>query len=407
MRIAMVSEHASPLAVLGGVDAGGQNVHVASLAAALARRGCEVVVHTRRDDPSLPRRVVLCPGVEVDHVDAGPPSEVPKDDLLVHMPAFAEQLRESWVDERPDVVHSHFWMSGLASIAAAEDLGIPVVHTYHALGTVKRRHQGRRDTSPSDRLELELELARRVDAIVATCSDEVAELGAMGVPAEMVEVVPCGVDRGRFTPQGPVAPRAPGRRRLVAACRLVERKGLGDLLEALVDLPDAELHVAGGPDASQLLLDPEAARLRRLARRLGVYDRLFLHGRVSREDMPALLRSADVVVCAPWYEPFGIVPLEAMACGRAVVATAVGGQIDSVADGVTGVLVPPRDPASLAAALQALLADEDRRRQFGRAGVRRVRRLYGFESVAAATQDVYREVVARAGALAADREALA
>src|SRR5918998_3064345 len=113
MRIAMVSEHASPLAVLGGVDAGGQNVHVASLAAALGRLGHEVVVHTRRDDPALPRRVALAPGVEVDHVDAGPPAEVPKDELLAHMDDFAEQLREQWRAEPPDIVHAHFWMSGL------------------------------------------------------------------------------------------------------------------------------------------------------------------------------------------------------------------------------------------------------------------------------------------------------
>ena len=407
MRIAMVSEHASPLAVLGGVDAGGQNVHVAALAAALARRGCDVVVHTRRDDPAPARRVALCPGVEVDHVDAGPPSQVPKDDLLPHMAAFAEQLREAWAEERPDVVHSHFWMSGLAAVAAAEDLGIPVVHTFHALGTVKRRHQGARDTSPARRIALERDLARRVESIVATCTDEVVELQALGAPADIIDVVPCGVDRSRFTPDGPVAERVPGRQRLVAACRLVERKGLGDLLEALAALPGVELHVAGGPDASQLPLDPEAERLRGLARRLGVEDRLKLHGRVSRQEMPALLRSADVVVCAPWYEPFGIVPLEAMACGRPVVATAVGGQIDSVADGVTGALVAPRDPAALAGAIGALLADADRRWAFGRAGVRRVRRLYGFDTIAAATQDVYEEVVARAGALAADREALA
>ena len=407
MRIAMVSEHASPLAVLGGVDAGGQNVHVAALAAALALRGCEVVVHTRRDDPSLARRVPLCPGVEVDHIDAGPPCQVPKDELLPYIGAFADQLREAWADERPDVVHSHFWMSGLAAVAAAEDVGIPVVHTFHALGTVKRRHQGLRDTSPAGRIELERDLARRVDSIVATCSDEVSELLAMGAPAESVDVVPCGVDRSHFAPDGPVAPRTSGRRRLVAACRLVERKGLGDLLHALVGLDDVELHVAGGPDASQLALDPEAQRLRVLAHRLGVEDRLILHGRVSREDMPALLRSADIVVCAPWYEPFGIVPLEAMACGRPVVATAVGGQIDSVADGVTGILVSPRDPGALAAAVGSLLGDPDRRLSFGRAGVRRVRRLYGFDSIAAATQDVYQQVIARHGALAADREALA
>src|SRR5687767_12714585 len=125
----MVSEHASPLAVLGGVDAGGQNVHVAALASALARLGDEVLVHTRRDDPALPRRVALAPGVDVDHVDAGPPTEVPKDQLLPYMEAFAEDLREQWLAEPPDVVHAHFWMSALAALDAARGLGIPVVHT--------------------------------------------------------------------------------------------------------------------------------------------------------------------------------------------------------------------------------------------------------------------------------------
>src|SRR3954465_13146994 len=119
MRVALVSEHASPLAVLGGVDAGGQNVHVAALARALARRGAEVVVHTRRDDPGLPRRVELCPGVVVDHVDAGPPPAIGKDELLPHMGAFARDLERTWHDERPDLVHSHFWMSGIAALESA------------------------------------------------------------------------------------------------------------------------------------------------------------------------------------------------------------------------------------------------------------------------------------------------
>jgi hypothetical protein len=153
MRIAMVSEHASPLAVLGGVDAGGQNVHVAELAAALGRAGDEVVVHTRRDNAGAPRRVAFACGVEVDHVAAGPPSEVPKDELLPYMGAFADELREQWAQEPPDVVHSHFWMSGLAATAAAASLGIPVVHTFHALGVVKRRHQGARDSSPEERID--------------------------------------------------------------------------------------------------------------------------------------------------------------------------------------------------------------------------------------------------------------
>jgi glycosyltransferase involved in cell wall biosynthesis len=396
MRIAMVSEHASPLAVLGGVDAGGQNVHVAELARALARRGVEVVVHTRRDDPSLPRRVELAPGVEVDHVDAGPARVLPKDELLPHMDAFAEELQAAWCEERPDAVHSHFWMSGLAALDAAQPLGIPVAHTFHALGAVKRRHQGDRDTSPAGRLAIERRIARRVDRVVATCSDEVFELVRMGADRRRISVVPCGVDRETFTPGVAPEPRADGPARLVMATRLVERKGVADAVRALAELDPAhpaELHVAGGPDAAELEHDPEARRLRALAAELGVDDRLVLRGRMSREALPGLLRSADVVLCVPWYEPFGIVPLEAMACGIPVVATAVGGQIDSVVHGLSGLHVPARDPSALAAALNGLLADPGRRCALGDNGVRRVRRRFGFDRVAAATHEVYRELL--------------
>jgi glycosyltransferase involved in cell wall biosynthesis len=401
MRIAMVSEHASPLAVLGGVDAGGQNVHVAALAAALGARGDEVVVHTRRDDPGLPRCVPLAPGVVVDHVDAGPPCEVPKDQLLPYMGDFAEELRRLWAVERPDIVHAHFWMSGLAALRAARPLGIPVVHTFHALGVVKRRHQGEKDTSPPHRIETERGIAQGADRVIATCTDEVFELLRQGADRRRISVVPCGVDDERFTPDGPVEPRRSDRHRLVAACRLVERKGIGDVVAALAEVRDAELHVAGGPDQRALEADPEAARLRRLATELGVEDRLVLRGRVDRAAMPPLLRSADAVVCAPWYEPFGIVPLEAMACGTPVVATAVGGQIDSVVDGVTGVHVPPRDPPALAEALRELLDHPERRRDLGAAGVRRARERFAHDRVAAATRDVYAEVLReRAGTAA-------
>jgi glycosyltransferase involved in cell wall biosynthesis len=396
LRIAMVSEHASPLAVLGGVDAGGQNVHVAALASALGRLGDEVVVHTRRDDPALPRRVDLAPGVVVDHVDAGPPCAIPKDALLAHMGDFAAELREHWAADPPDVVHAHFWMSGLAALEAARGLGIPVVHTFHALGSVKRRHQGDRDPSPPERIGIERRVLREADRIVATCSDEVFELRRLGGGSERITVVPCGVDLRRFRPDGPVERRPAGRHRLVTACRLVERKGIGDAVVALAGVPDAELHVAGGPDASGLALDPEARRLKALAEEVGAGDRLVLRGRVDRDAMPALLRSADAVVCVPHYEPFGIVPLEAMACGAPVVASAVGGQIDSVRDAVTGVHVAPQDPEGLAAALRSLLADPARRAALGAAGVRRVRRLYGFDRIGAATREVYAEVAGAA-----------
>jgi D-inositol-3-phosphate glycosyltransferase len=269
------------------------------------------------------------------------------------------------------------------------------VHTFHALGTVKRRHQGDRDTSPAERLAIEAWLARTVDRVVATCADEVFELLRIGADRRRVTVIPCGVDLQRFPGSGPAEPRRDGVPRLVAACRLVERKGIADAVTALADVPGAELHVAGGPDRAALAADGEARRLRALAEELGVGDRLVLRGRVARDAMPALLRSADAVVCVPWYEPFGIVPLEAMACGVPVVATAVGGQIDSVVHGVTGVHVPPRDPATLASALRALLADGERRAALGREGRRRARRLFDFDRIAAATREVYEDIALR------------
>jgi glycosyltransferase involved in cell wall biosynthesis/phosphoheptose isomerase len=397
MRIDMVSEHASPLAVLGGVDAGGQNVHVAALSCALARRGAQVVVHTRRDDAGQPERVALAPGVTVHHVDAGPPSPLPKDDLLAHMPAFADELVRAWHDDPPAVVHAHFWMSGHASLLAARHAAVPVVQTFHALGVVKRRYQGDADTSPPERVAIERDIVRRADEIVATCTDEVFELVRLGAAHDRLTVVPCGVDLDLFTPDGPREPRTPGRRRIVCVGRLVRRKGIGNVIEALRRLPDTELVVAGGPPRDEIGADAEAARLLGVAETCGVADRVDLRGQVGRADLPALLRSADVVACAPWYEPFGIVPLEAMACGVPVVASAVGGMIDTVVDGITGVHVCPRDPERLAEAAGALLDDPERRVAFGRAGVRRARRLYAWDRVAAATLEVYRRQAARRG----------
>jgi glycosyltransferase involved in cell wall biosynthesis len=395
MRIDLVSEHASPLAAIGGVDAGGQNVHVAALAAGLAARGHQVTVHTRRDDEALPEQVVTQDGYNVVHVPAGPARAVPKDELLPHMRAFARDLRRRWTAAPPDLVHAHFWMSGLASVAAADALPrpVPVVQTFHALGSVKKRHQGAADTSPPDRIDLERGLCRDVSHVVATCTDEVFELRRLGLASDRVSIVPCGVDTSVFTPRGPVAPRT-GRPRLLVLGRLVERKGQDDAVRALTAVPEAELVVVGGPPTDELDADPEVRRLRAVAAEAGVADRLVLTGSVSRADVPAWVRSADVVLAVPWYEPFGITPLEAMACGRPVVATAVGGLVDTVADGVTGDLVPPRDPARLGAAVAALLADPDRRAAYGAAGVARVRSRYRWSRVVADTETVYRRVLA-------------
>jgi D-inositol-3-phosphate glycosyltransferase len=397
MDIAMVSEHASPLAGPGGADAGGQNVHVRELGRGLAAAGHRVRVYTRRDSPELPD-VVEEDGVEVHHVTAGPASRVPKDRLVGHVPELAAGLERSWRADRPDLVHGHFWMSGLAALAAVRELDVPVVQTFHALGHVKRRHQGADDTSPAGRVPAEQVIARQVDRVVATCEDELFELLRMGARRHSVSIVPCGVDVDAVTPHGPSLNRT-DRPRLVTIGRLVPRKGVGDVLTALARVPAAELVVGGGPpDGQDPNSDPELRELHRMAVEAGVADRVRFLGAVPRADVPALLRSADAVVCAPWYEPFGMVPLEAMACGRAVVATAVGGMRDTVVDGVTGVHVPPRQPRALAAALRDLVAEPARMAAYGIAGRDRVLARYSWPRIASATEAVYLDVLDRRSA---------
>jgi len=391
MRIALVSEHANPLSAVGGVDAGGQNVHVDALAGELAAAGHAVTVFTRRDSEQLPDRVTAPGGYEVAHVPAGPARPVPKDDLLRHMPAFARYLEQQWTAEPVDVVHAHFWMSGIASVRAARRVDVPVLQTFHALGTVKRRHQGAADTSPDERVGFERRLCRQVDHVVATCSDELSELVALGLPASHATVIPCGVDTSRFRP-GPGSADG-GSGRLLYVGRLVERKGIGNVIEALESLPGVTLDIAGGPPPDRLDDDEDVRRLRHLAERFGVAGRVRFLGAVDRAAVPGLMRSADIVVDVPWYEPFGIVPVEAMACGRPVVGSAVGGLLDTVMPGVTGELVPPRRPDLLAPVLDRLLMAPGLRSDYGRAGRARAVREYQWSRVASATARVYAAVL--------------
>ncbi|GAB2565888.1 glycosyl transferase [Paractinoplanes abujensis] len=390
MRIAMISEHASPLAALGGVDAGGQNSHVAELAGALAAAGHEIRVYTRRDSADRPAVMPMAAGIDVVHVPAGPATALPKDDLLPHMGEFAERLAEDWRTEwKPDVAHAHFWMSGLAAVTAGRRCHVPVVQTFHALGSVKRRHQGAADTSPPRRVAYERELGRAVDRVVVQCQDEVRELVRLGVPRTQMTLVPSGVNVERFRPDGPAVARDTGRARILTVARLVERKGVEDLIRALPAVPHAELVVVGGPPEGDLDDDPYARKLRRLAESSRVADRVVLAGAVPAHEMPQWYRSADVLAATPWYEPFGLTALEAMACGVPVVATAVGGLADTVVEGITGDLVPPRDPARLGAALRRLTGDDMRRVSYGAAAVDRAQHTYAWPRIAERLAETY------------------
>ncbi len=400
MRIAMISEHASPLALLGGVDAGGQNQHVAELSAALAEDGHEVRIYTRRTDPAAPAEVTLRPGVVVEHVPAGPAQPLPKDELLPYLGIFGEWLLGRWKEGAwvPDVVHAHFWMSGLAALTARSRFPVPVVVTYHALGRVKRRHQGPADTSPRQRIGYERVLGRQADAVVAQCSDELDEMIMLGVPRERVHLIPSGVDSDHFTPHGPAVRRGSAAR-ILCVGRLVERKGYADAILAVAAVPGAECVIVGGPPAAELDGDPVAGKLRKLASSVGVAERVRLVGGVSRAELPGWYRSADVLACPAWYEPFGLTPLEAMACGTPVVAYAVGGFTDTVVDGVTGHLVPPRDYRTLATTLRKLLREPSRLMAYGTAAVDRARSCYSWRRTADQLGRLYTSIAGREPAL--------
>jgi glycosyltransferase involved in cell wall biosynthesis len=387
MKIALVAEEATPLTRSAGTEPACQETRVAALARELANQNHDVTVFARKDAAGLPDHAQLPGGVNVEHVTAGPAEGLSGEDLLPHMRTFAARLADVWRGQQPDVVHATCWTSGLAALAGARGQDIPVVQTFHSLSAAERRHHVRSDADAT-RSRLERAIARSADAVVATNSDEMTDLARLGVPRSAISVVPFGVDTEQFSPDGPVAPRSE-RPRLVAVATHLERDGLETAVRALADIPDTELLIVGGPPRPMLRKDDACCELARLAGGLGVSDRVMFTGRVSHGDMPALLRSADLLVDVSWYEPFGMASLEAMACGTPVVASAVGGHRDTVVDGTTGILVPPGQPALLARRIRRLLASPMLLEGYGIAAADRARARYSWDRVGRETVSVY------------------
>ncbi len=392
MRIALISDHASPLAALGGVDAGGQNIYVAHVARRLAGWGHVVDVYTRRDDPMQPAVVDVAPRMRVLNVPAGPPRFVPKEQLLDHMPAFAAFCERQCTQGRGyDIVHANFFMSGWVALQLKRRLGLPFVITFHALGLVRLEHQRDADTFPQDRIAIERALVDEADGIIAECPQDRVDLVRLyGADASRMSMVPCGYDPDEFAPMD----RALARRRLglpadafvvLQLGRLVPRKGIDNVVRAMPFLPrrikPLLVVVGGASDPPDEALTPEIARLRCIAREAGVQDRVRFEGCKARHELRDYYAAANVFASTPWYEPFGITPLEAMACATPVIGSAVGGIQYSVLDGVTGFLVPPNDPAALAERLSRLAADPALAEGLGAAGLQRAREFFTWECV--------------------------
>jgi D-inositol-3-phosphate glycosyltransferase len=404
-RIALISDHASPLAAAGSVDSGGQNIYVAQIARQLAALGHSVDVFTRRDNRMQPQIVNWMEGVRIVHVPAGPSTYVRKEDLLPFMDDFAAFMRDFCAGHgKYDAVHANFFMSGLVAMKLKEALGTPFAITFHALGRVRRLHQKEADQFPDERITIEEQIVADADAIIAECPQDRSDLIELyGADERRIRIVPCGYDAAEFWPIGKRFARCalgfqPDSRLLVNIGRLVPRKGIDNAIRGVARLSRdhgirASFVVVGGnSDCPDPTLTPEIARLQSVAEEEGIADQVSFIGRRSRELLKLYYSAADAFITTPWYEPFGITPLEAMACGVPVVGADVGGIRHSVVDGHTGYLVPPKDPDALAARLADLYNDADRLKQFSQNGLRRVKSQFTWKKVAKNVAAVYAQV---------------
>ncbi len=412
-RIALISEHASPLAHLGGVDSGGQNVYVAQVARHLARQGHEVDVFTRKDSESLADILLWEDRVRIIHVPAGPAGYVRKEELLPHMGPFTDFIVEFIRrQDRPyDLIHANFWMSGLVAAGVKRLLGIPFVITFHALGRVRRLHQGKDDGFPDVRFAIEDQIVAEADRIIAECPQDRQDLMRLyRARPEKIEVIPCGFDPGEIHP----VDRAEARRRLGLAedewvvlqlGRMVPRKGVDNVLRGFARLVcehkvPARLLVVGGeaedPDPERT---PEIGRLQAIAEEEGISGRVTFTGQRSREAIKYYFSAADVFVSTPWYEPFGITPVEAMACATPVVGSNVGGIKYTVQEGETGFLVPPNNPLALGDRLAHLFSHPDELRRMSQRALERANRLFTWKRVARQIAGLYEDVLEEEAAL--------
>ncbi len=378
-KLAMLSLHTSPVADLGRTrNAGGMNVYVRELARELGRGGMHVDIFTRRADPDSPAMQSLAENVRLIQISAGPPSLLPPDELLPHVAEFTRRVaRVAERHERGyDLVHSHYWLSGLAGLALAATWQVPHVSMFHTVEQLKHQRADRPE-SPTTRLRVEQErrIALGADSIIVSTSDEAERLARLyHLCPDRLRVIPCGVDLRLFTPGRSSRPEplraalAPdGQPLLLFVGRLDPIKGIDLLLESLACMrTPARLAIVGGNPPS----DPEVARLRALAEALGIGERVWFPGAVPQRELPSYYRAADALVVTSSYESFGLVAVEALACGTPVVAAHVGGLSSIVRHGENGLLVRWRSPEGFAEQLDALLEQPDLRRSLAR-GARR------------------------------------
>lgn len=404
-RIAFISEHASPLALLGGIDNGGQNVYVAELSMQLARKGYHIDIYTRRDSAKTPEVVDWRPGVRVIHITAGPARFIPKEELLQYMQEFTFQMLYfmSRHELYYELMHAHFFMSALVASNIKKTTGIPYVVTFHALGLVRQLHQKQQDGFPPERTLIEKHIVEDANLLIAECPQDKEDLIVhYDADPARIFIVPCGFNPREFYPIDKAAARdflrLPAHDKIILQLgRMVPRKGVDNVIRAVGAAKKYTHHlkllvVGGESDSPDPASTPEIGRLLQVARENDVYDQVQFTGRKARSLLKYYYAAADIFISTPWYEPFGITPLEAMACGTPVIGSNVGGIKYSVVDEHTGFLVPPHQPDVLAARINLLLHDNTLYHSMCKNAIKHVRNTFTWNKVASVIHQVYNKV---------------
>jgi D-inositol-3-phosphate glycosyltransferase len=412
LRVAMLSYHTCPLATLGGKDTGGMNVYVRELSRVLGSMGIHVDVYTRSQDEHVPHVVHdLGFGNRVVHVPSGHEMPLPREELAEHIPAFVDYIMDfsHKKDLKYDVIHGHYWMSGIAGRRLKEAWDVPMVQMFHTLGLMKNRIAREGESEGDYRIRGELKVLRNADMVIAATQAELAQLQWLyEVKTDHVRVIPPGVNLGWFNPIPVDEARefidAPlDKRMLLFVGRIEPLKGIDTLLRALARLKDLGvmekyglcLSVIGGDaSVSESQMTHEMARLNKLRRELGLKEIVTFLGNKDQATLPYYYSAADIVVVPSHYESFGMVALEAMACGTPVVASQVGGLAYLIQNGETGFHVPDQDPVALSDQLLAILDDEGLYRRM-RIQAAEYAKGFSWQIIAEQIVDLYNEVISK------------
>ncbi len=411
MNIAMLSYHTCPLATLGGKDTGGMNVYVHELTRYLGQAGIHVDVFTRSQDEHVPHVLHdLGYGNRVVHIPAGPEHPFPKQELVHYIPDFVDGIRHfaQLKGIHYDLVHSHYWMSGIAAEQLKNEWQIPMVHMFHTLVMMKNRiARSPEEMEGAYRLDGEKQVLRAADQIIVATLAEKSQLEFLyKANTRKLTIIPPGVDTSRFYPipqdEAKAVIGVPENERMILYVGRIEPlKGIDTLLRAISSMqhereetcsPFYLVVIGGDPDATQQDMNSEMTRLQILAHDLGIKDVVFFLGKRSQDSLPYYYSAADVVVVPSHYESFGMVALEAMACGTPVVASQVGGLAFLVQDAVTGFVIPDGEPDMLGNRLARLICDADLRERLGCEGAR-VAQSYSWEKISQQIIQVYQQVL--------------